>query len=90
VPRHLRQHARRHAEERADLVQGLRGLVDQPAVTQDQHLLTREQREQVLQLLAVTAEAGVVPEAGPARGAPALLLGAGPDEVVHRLQARRP
>src|SRR6202043_3279009 len=36
------------------------------------------------------AEPGVVPEAGPARGDPALLLAAGRDEVRHRLQARRP
>ena len=31
-----------------------------------------------------------MPEAGPARVDPALLLAAGPDEVRHRLQARRP
>src|SRR5580658_7900491 len=85
VPRHLRQHARLHAEERADPVQGLRGLVDQPPVAQDQDLLAREEREQVLELLAVAAEPGVVPEAGPARGDPALLLAAGPDEVGDRL-----
>jgi hypothetical protein len=31
-----------------------------------------------------------VPEAGPARGDPAVLLATGPDEVADRLQARRP
>jgi hypothetical protein len=61
------------AEERAGPVQGLRGLVDQPPVADDEHLLARDKREQVLQLLAVTAEPGVMPEAGPARGDPARL-----------------
>ncbi len=90
LPRDLGQQARRHAEERADLVQGLRGLVDQPPVAKDQDLLAGEQGEQVLELLAVAAKPGVVPEAGPARGDPALLLIAGPDEIGDRLQARRP
>jgi hypothetical protein len=90
VPWHLRQQTRLDAEERADPVQGLRGLVDQPPVAQDQDLLAREEREQVLELLAVAPEPGVVPEAGPARRDPALLLFAGPDEVRDRLQTRRP
>ena len=90
LPWYLGRARRLHAEERADLVHGLRGLVDQPAVAQDEDLLTREEREQVLQLLPVAAKPHVVPEAGPARRDPALLLAAGADEVGDGLQAGRP
>jgi len=77
-------------EERADLVEGGGRLVDQQPVTQDQHLLAREQRERVRELLAVAAEPLVVPEGRPAGRDPLLLLGAGADEVADRLQPGRP
>ena len=90
VPRYLGQHPLLDAKEGADLIQGLLGLVDQQPVAQDEDLLAREEREQVLKLLAVTAQPGVVPETGPPGRDPALLFAAGPDEVTERLQARRP
>jgi hypothetical protein len=90
LPWYLGQHTDRHAEERADLIQGMRGLVDQPAVAQYKDLLPREERKQVLQLLPVAAEPQVVPEAGPAGRDPALLLAAGADKVGDGLQAGRP
>jgi len=90
VPRYLGEHPRLDAEESADPVQGLRGLIDEQPVADDQDLIAREEREEVLELLSVTAEPGVVPEAGPAGLDPALFLAAGPDEVADRLQARRP
>jgi hypothetical protein len=87
VPRYLGQHAGLDPEKRADPVQALLGLVHQQPVAQDQHLLPREQGEQVLELLAVTAEPDVVPEAGPAGRDPVFLLRAGRDEVPDGLQA---
>ena len=90
LPRYLGQHARLDPEEGADPVQGLRGFVDHQPVAQHEDLLAREEREQVLELLAVPAQPGVVPEAGPAGRDPAVLLAARPDEVTDRLQARRP
>ena len=90
LPRYLGQHARPDPQERADLVQGLPGLIDQQPIAQDQDLLAREQREQVVKLLTVPAQPGIVPETGPACRDPALLLAAGPDEVADGLEARRP
>ena len=90
LSRYLGQHALGDPEKRADLVESLRRLIHQQPVADDQDLLAREQRVQVLELLAVAAEADVVPEAGPARGDPAVLLATGPDEVADRLEARRP
>ena len=85
MPRYLGHDPLLDAEEGEDLVQGLVGLVDQPPVAQDEDLLAREEREQVVKLLAVTAQPGVVPEAGPPGRDPAFLLAAGPDEVADRL-----
>jgi len=90
LPGDLGQQPGLDAEEGADLVEGGGGLVDQQPVPQDKHLLAREQRERVLELLAVPAEPLVVPEGRPAGRDPLLLLGAGADEVADRLQAGRP
>ena len=90
LPGDLGQQPGLDAEEGADLVEGGGRLVDQQPVPQDQHLLAREQRERVRELLAVPAEPLVVPEGRPAGRDPLLLLGAGADEVADRLQAGRP
>ena len=57
LPRDLGQQAGLDAEEAADPVEGGGRLVDQQPVPEHQHLLAREQRERVLELLAVPAEA---------------------------------
>jgi hypothetical protein len=83
---HVADDARVDPEEFADVVEGLRGGVDERAVAEDENLLLRETQEEVLQLLAVFAEPGVVPEVSPASGDAGVLLGAGPDEVPGRIE----
>src|ERR1700722_3644217 len=83
-------HALADAEETADPVEGGRRILHEVAVAEDQHLLARENRVQMLHLLSVQAEALVVPELRPARGDPLVLGRAGPDKVVDRIQAGRP
>src|SRR5450755_3415254 len=90
LPRQLAEHAVRHAEERADPVERLGRAVHEGAVAENEDLLSREQGVEVLKLLAVLAERGVVPDLGTARGDPPVLLGTGLYHVADRVQARRP
>jgi hypothetical protein len=90
LPGYLGQQPGLDPEEGADPVEGRGRLVDQQPVADDQHLLAREERERVRELLAVPAEPLVVPERRPAGRDPLLLLGAGADEIADRLQAGRP
>jgi len=90
LPRHIGDDTLLDTEKAADPVEGPGRLADEVAIPQHQDLVTREQREQALELLAVTAEPGVVPEGCPARGYPLVLFPAGADEVTDRLEARRP
>ena len=83
---HVADDARVDPEEFADVVEGLRGGVDERAVAEDENLLLRETQEEVLQLLAVFAEPGVVPEVSPASGDAGVLLGARLDEVPDRIE----
>jgi hypothetical protein len=78
------------SEEGTDPPQRGGRLVDEPPVADHQQLLAREQRERVVKLRAIFAERGVVAEAGPPGGDPALFLGARLDEVADRLKPGRP
>ncbi len=90
LARHLRDDPRPHAQEGADLVERQRRRVDQVPVAQDEDLLPREQPEQPLQLLAIPAEAGVMPERRPARRDPAVFGRARGREVPDGIQPGRP
>src|SRR5258708_35461007 len=90
LARHLGEHALRHAEERADPVEDPRGALDQRAVAEHEDVLPGEHRVEMRELLPVTPEGGVVPEVRPAGRDPALLLGAGRDEVTDGIQPRGP
>src|ERR1035438_7604669 len=90
LPRHLGDNPLRNAKEGADGVQRLGWRVDQRPVPEHQDVLPREQRVQLLQLLAVPAEPGVVPELGPASGDPAVFVRAGRDEVIDGVEPGRP
>jgi hypothetical protein len=78
------------AEERAHLVHGRAGLVDEVAIAHDQHVFAGHVVVEVPELLAVQTEVAVAPEGCPA-GVDALLLeGERRLEVRHRLQAVGP
>ncbi len=66
MPRHTGDEPGLDPEEPAHAVHRLPGGVAQFPVAQQQYLLAREQPEQVLELLAVAALRGVVPEVRPA------------------------
>ena len=83
-------HAGLDAEEPADAVRRLPGRVPEVAVADQEHLLAREQPVQVVELLAVAAEGGVVPEVRPARGDPLGLAVERRREVRLGFQARVP
>jgi hypothetical protein len=88
LPGDLADDAGLDAEEGADPVEGGGRLIDEQPVTEHEHLLAREQRERVVELLTVPAEPGVVPERRPPGRDPALFLGASLHEVADWFQAR--
>ena len=90
LARHLRDDPGPHAQEGADRVERQPRRVDQVPVAQDEDLLPREQPEQPLKLLAIPAEAGVMPERRPARRDPALLGRARGREVPDGIQPGGP
>ena len=78
------------AQEPADGIERPGRGIDQVPVAQEVHLLTREDRQQVLELLAVTAEALVVPERRVPGRHPAGFCCARLAEVVDGLEAVGP
>ena len=90
LPRYAGQQAGADAEEPADRVECPLWTLAQVAVAEHQHLLAREDLQEVGDLLAVPALGEVVPEVRPP-GGPARRLGrAGREEVGLRLQPGRP
>ena len=80
----------RHAEEGADLVEHGRGVVDQLAIAQHEHLFLRENPVQVLQLPAVQSGLQVTPERCVARLDPGRLQRTCREEIAFRFQPVAP
>ena len=88
VPRHPLDQPGLDAQEPADPVRRVDRCVAQLAVADQQHLLAGERPVEVVQLLAVTTQGGVVPEVRPTRRDPLGLAVQRRGEVRLGLQAR--